>query len=546
MTVVREGEEGFQSASSLFAAFDQSLFVPRPSWGRIRAILDAKRGGNYGLTGPRGAGKTWLMRRAVAHANEDGLGLWFPSPSEYDPRAFLAALSEVLAQEYIQYYLLKSSFGTELQYRQKSRQIRYVSTGMVLASFVLFFIGWAQTTSTPITDLPYINLYTILAFILYLGAYLVFVLRKRIVRRLAKQKDPESQLYDKAIELRRKARFTTALKEATESSASAGAKGISAALKRSAETALSERPATISSMINDFRSFSQELALMLSGPVVIAIDELDKMDSPSAMAALLRDIKGIFDVPGVHFFVSISDEAARSLDLGAIQKRNEFNSSFYQVFELGILEPEQCVDMLQRRGVQLDEVVVSRLYVLAGGIPREVIRLADIVINTSPDSAVIPSPTLEVALMRHEVSALQREIETSAKQDNTQDLTDEDKVRSLSLVRQVSDPTLLTTTDFLCTDYWTPSWASSQWSERYGEQWRRLLVRIAIAAELCNGSSTIDAAKVVQLQEVVSRTALSAAIGRDLLRDYKTSPQIAAPGEHNKVWLIVRRVLRIS
>ena len=55
--------------------------------------------------GPRGAGKTWLMLRAIEwieEGDEDGrarpgIGLWYPSPSEYDSLAFLASLSERLA-----------------------------------------------------------------------------------------------------------------------------------------------------------------------------------------------------------------------------------------------------------------------------------------------------------------------------------------------------------------------------------------------------------------------------------------------------------------
>jgi hypothetical protein len=144
-------------------------------------------------------------------------------------------------------------------------------------------------------------------------------------------------LYDKAVELRRKARFTTAYKEATEASASAGAKGISGILKRSVETDLSERPATVSSIIHDFRSFAGDVATALRGPIVIAIDELDKMATATAVADLLRDTKGIFDVPGVHFFVSISDEAARYLDQVQSNKGTSSTAPFIRYSSLSHL-----------------------------------------------------------------------------------------------------------------------------------------------------------------------------------------------------------------
>ena len=126
-----------------------------------------------------------------------------------------------------------------------------------------------------------------------------------------------------------------------------------------------ERPATLSSLVTDFRALAEE-AGKVAGRVVIGIDELDKMDDPEKVRALLRDIKGVFEVPRVHFFVSVSDEAARSLNLGALTGRDEFNSSFYTVIELPPATPEACAELLQwRAGIARD--VALALAILAGG-----------------------------------------------------------------------------------------------------------------------------------------------------------------------------------
>src|SRR3954469_11870846 len=88
---------------TVFRAFDPEEFLEWPAWTRLRRILRSN-GGSYGLSGPRGAGKSWLMLRAIAWIENDeadrgrrGIGLWYPSPSEYDPHAFLASLSDSLA-----------------------------------------------------------------------------------------------------------------------------------------------------------------------------------------------------------------------------------------------------------------------------------------------------------------------------------------------------------------------------------------------------------------------------------------------------------------
>jgi hypothetical protein len=89
--------------TTVFRAYESAEFLEWPAWKRLRKILDTN-GGSYGLSGPRGAGKTWLMLRAIewVQAGEGrnrppGIGLWYPSPSEYNSLAFLASLSDSLA-----------------------------------------------------------------------------------------------------------------------------------------------------------------------------------------------------------------------------------------------------------------------------------------------------------------------------------------------------------------------------------------------------------------------------------------------------------------
>ena len=113
------------------------------------------------------------------------------------------------------------------------------------------------------------------------------------------------------------------------------------AMRRVSERELVERPTTLSSLVNDFRDLAAE-AGEVSGGVVVAIDELDKMSDTEGVRKLLRDIKAIFEVPRVYFLVSVSDEAARDLSLGALIQRNEFNSSFYTVIRAQPTTPADC------------------------------------------------------------------------------------------------------------------------------------------------------------------------------------------------------------
>jgi hypothetical protein len=94
-----------QRTGGLLAAFGPGLFLAQRPWQRLIDILPSGGGGSYGVAGPRGAGKSWLIANAKLWADRHkGLGVSFPSPSEYEPMAFLAAISDVVAQRFQEYY----------------------------------------------------------------------------------------------------------------------------------------------------------------------------------------------------------------------------------------------------------------------------------------------------------------------------------------------------------------------------------------------------------------------------------------------------------
>lgn len=132
-------------------------------------------------------------------------------------------------------------------------------------------------------------------------------------RRGLLSRTPDSSLLLEATRLKEAVRFSLRRRESLEVSAQAG-HGILGKLASREEGELSERPLTLSTLIQDFRRLAQQAGEVTdSEPVVIAIDELDKMSDHDRVRQLLRDIKGIFDIPNVYFLVSVSTEAARAL-----------------------------------------------------------------------------------------------------------------------------------------------------------------------------------------------------------------------------------------
>ena len=271
-----------------------------------------------------------------------------------------------------------------------------------------------------------------------------------------------------------------------------------------------ERPVTLSSLVHAFREFCKTVVEAIDGPVVIAIDELDKMEDPKDVLELLRAIKGIFDIWGVHYFVSVSDEAARRLDLGGVRDRNEFNSSFYQVFDLPQASTIMIDEMLNKRGLKnLPPDEVMAVAILGGGVSREVIRLVDVLMNAGQMHA-LPSDwnRYSFAILTSEAASFREEVE-GAKDDN---INDEDR----AFVGTAADELL-----YGKLDHYRYSWMMDKRSpaflQQYSKEFKRLLNRILVGKCI---TPTLTSEDIVTLQQAIIANERDPAVGKAALIDW--------------------------
>jgi hypothetical protein len=505
-------DPALEQPRSLLEPFNSNLFVEHSGWTAVKQILEGSAAGSYGLSGPRGAGKTWVMEKALRRAEEQGgLGVWFPSPSEYEPIAFLGALSEVVATSFERFYDKKTGRTT------KSSYLRFVRDSLIGGSVtyfaVILFVFTNEEGGTGNALPAFLSVRNgVLAFLAVAGV----VFFARAIRRRREEREGLGKVRQTAIEIRRQVRFTVTATENSESGLSAGQMGIGASLKRAHERQLVERPATLSSLIHNFRAFVCSIAEEVGGPVVIAVDELDKMTDSRRVAQLLRDIKGIFDIPGACFLVSISDEAARALDLGAVRGRNEFNSSFYSVLSMPRLSPQAGLELLRRRDRGFDADCGLAIGILTGGVSRELVRVAELV-RLSAGAVPGLSETVGVSLGEELESfsawALGQaggnggSVRLSAQ---TQVLLfDAVELAKFSLCEGEGDVTKM------MSDAWALGAGDTHWRECFAEEWRRLLVRLAVGAALLDDPSAVsDSTRAEQLQRIIAITSGSAVVGR--------------------------------
>ena len=499
------------SNMTVFRAFEPNDFLEWPAWTRLQTILKSN-GGSYGLSGARGAGKSWLMLRAIEWVRSlsnagrlGGIGLWYPSPSEYDPLAFLASLSDSLGNEIDRWFRR----NPQVRKARAFQQLAIVSLGTLLAGSLAVYL-------TVMTPSPVVRILGWLALGIVAASAVVLLFRSPVVRFRS-----EGRLVAEAKLVRERARYTVTRREAAEFGAEGG-RGVIARARTARERELVERPATLSSLVNDFRALAWE-AGAVAGRVVIAIDELDKMAEPDKVRALLRDIKGIFDVPHVYFLVSVSEEAARSLSLGALTGRDEFNSSFYTVIEVKPGRPDELAELLERRSeARVTREVALVLAALAGGNPREVLRLAELVTTARTGAnAVVTGAEAVVEVLKEEALILRREIVTAPSSEQLPELGAEARVAAFTALPDSSFETPEALSHLalnVLSDLWEPSWEDQGFRSRFGEAWRRLMVRIAVGRELIASRALVrDPALAQRLRDVVVAATQSAQVARLVL-----------------------------
>lgn len=155
--------------------------------------------------------------------------------------------------------------------------------------------------------------------------------------------------------------------------------GLGASATVSAERAVSqsrslaERHWTLPDATEKLREFLRLAAT--DAPVVVGIDELDKM-SPETAEGFLNGTKGIFGVERCYFLLSVSEDAVASFERRGLPLRDVFDSSFDEVVRVGYLSLRETERLLSARVVRMPMQFIALCYCIAGGLPRDVVRAA--------------------------------------------------------------------------------------------------------------------------------------------------------------------------
>lgn len=110
--------------------------------------------------------------------------------------------------------------------------------------------------------------------------------------------------------------------------------------------------------------------------VVIAVDELDKIDSTQSAAQFIDDVKALFGVPNCYFLVSVSLDAMADFERRGLPFRNSFDSAFDEIVTLEHFSFESSKILLRSRVIAVPLRFIALCHALSGGLPRDLLRVA--------------------------------------------------------------------------------------------------------------------------------------------------------------------------
>lgn len=166
---------------------------------------------------------------------------------------------------------------------------------------------------------------------------------------------------------------------------------------------ITSKTKTFPDVVESFRNFAEDVAT--DRPLLIAIDELDKLESAEQARKFVNDIKAIFGIRNTHYLVSVSEDALSNFERRGMPFRDVFDSAFDEILSLPYLSLAEAKHLLRRRLVGVPVPFVCLCYCLSGGLPRDLIRAARNVVDLGKQGTSISLRQVTEAIVAEELAS---------------------------------------------------------------------------------------------------------------------------------------------
>jgi energy-coupling factor transporter ATP-binding protein EcfA2 len=403
-------------SQGLSEIYDSANRVPTRIADDFAELLSRFDGASIGVAGPRGSGKSTLIRAYAEPVSSDsGLiyddqlgwrlltGVRLPERQGQDLRCLVSAPVNYAARDFVLHLFATfcraviDSYGKDPDWIPGFVLVGFMMRGVV--SLAVSLIGrtvwYGGIAAILLYDQhPFVRFFSVPApWVKYAAVAVICIGVLRFLRRLraefrqrarAVAQAKGQDLADVARSHLSRVRFLQTYTHGWSGALSLPAAAAQGQYSRGVSQA--EQPLSYPEIVDEFRAFAREVAAEVhrSGhQVFIGVDELDKIGSPAQAEQFLNEIKGIFGIPYLYFMVSVSDDALTAFERRGLPLRDAFDSSFDEIIHVGPLDYAESRRLLYRRVIGLTEPYVALCHCLAGGLPRDLIRAARLVVRTA-------------------------------------------------------------------------------------------------------------------------------------------------------------------
>lgn len=371
--------------------FDSNVWLNRKEFDYLLNYITRISSGNVALAGPRGVGKTSLMKAVRDHCRaKKYVTQELSTPTRYDEKEFVlnlfesvcdATLDRIAVDLKLKKLAMPRTFNQMYTWKDRLRPVALIGGGLYLIVILLQAGQVAAYLDSMFRLWYYGNLLEKVAFVslvIFLTLPVIALLwaispvfRPTLIERMQALDANLASLYQLTLRCLEQIRY-----QQTYQSAGNVEFAISSVFKigSTLDQSLTRQPYTLVGLIADYRKYITEVTKQF-GKVIICIDELDKVLDPDQAREFLRKIKGVFSLENSYYIVSVSEEALEAFELRNLVGKDEVDSTFTTVIRLRNLSVAQCRQLLEKRGVKEQDLDMV-LAVLSSGNPRDLIRLA--------------------------------------------------------------------------------------------------------------------------------------------------------------------------
>jgi hypothetical protein len=379
------------SVTSIFGlseTYDSTFEVATGTAAELEGLLSRVNGASIGVAGPRGVGKSTLIRSYCDYAGHSAadvdLRCMVSAPVDYNSQEFVLHLFAVFCRAVIGRYGTRPGFslagGVHALLRAAHRGMGWLLGTAALMTVVVSLLHWQEPVAV-VAGVPSAWVFYAATALAGLGLLRVVWATARLSGKQAADGADRSRIATAARQHLTRVRYLQ-----TYTSGWSGTLGLprGSSGQYSRTSARAEQRLTYPEVVGEFQEFAKDVAADLhrgGGQIFIGIDELDKIGTPDQAEKFLNAIKGIFGIPHVYFMVSVSDEALASFERRGLPLRDTFDSSFDEIMHVGTLSYTESRRLLNRRVIGLTEPYVALCYCLGGGLARDIIRAARQVVH---------------------------------------------------------------------------------------------------------------------------------------------------------------------